>query len=133
VHEATFEREVRQMWGRLIDAMRPMLAPHAVVAVEIRQSTGEEMGSMLGFDPDTKTWAVAVSAECDPEDEVKQSLFAAWGAQLYAALRLAMPATDNDSDELIDSDASDAILLHRLPRSAHPEMTDEWIAENPDW
>ena len=130
VHEAVFRREAHQMWDRLVAAMRPMLAPKALVTVHIRKSTAQKLSSVLAFDPRSKTWAVAIRVGFDRDDAPVRSLFEAWGPRFYAALRFAMPATDNDVADILDGDPENVIVLRRLPREAHPEITDAWFAAN---
>ena len=107
-----------------------LLAPKALVTVHIRKSTAQKLSSMLAFDPRSKIWAVAIRVGFDRDDAPVRSLFEAWGPRFYAALRFAMPATDNDVVDILDGDPENVIVLRRLPREAHTEITDAWFAAN---
>jgi hypothetical protein len=132
VHEAVFRREASHMCRALVDAMLPMLGQGAVVPLRIIPSTERMLGSMLALDPRSKTWLVAIRSQFDECDALVQSFIEAWGARLYVALRFAMPVTDNDVDDVREGDPENVIVLRRLPRWAHPEITDAWLASNPD-
>jgi hypothetical protein len=128
LHEAIFNREARHLWLKLIDKMRPMLARDASVTVRIKKTTMRELASTLNFDSATASWAVGIQAEYDPNDSKIASLLQAWAPLFYAALRFAMPATDNEVDDILDGDPKNALVLQRLPPEAHPVITDERVA-----
>jgi hypothetical protein len=127
VDEAIFERETCQLWGKLIEAMRPTLAPNVAVTTDIKKTTITELASMLNFDPDTYTWATAIGFEYDPDDIPTSSLVQAWSPRFYAALQFAMRAEGYHVDDIVDGDPKNLLVLRRSPL-ALSQIRDEWVA-----
>ena len=106
-----------------------MLAPNAKVTTRIRKTTMQELALMLDFDPAAYPWAVAIKFETDADKRL-WPLLQAWSDRFYAALRFAMPATENQVDDIVDGDSNSVLVLRPLPREAHPELTNQWVVAN---
>lgn len=107
----TFVKEANRLCLLLLRKVRGVTADPGEFTWLLLPADIEAMASRQGFDATSTSWAVAVHADFDPDDEIGKSLYEAWAPRLDAALRFAMPVEPSAAHDILEGSPEECITL----------------------